>query len=255
MATNASAGLIAAVKASLADATKGWTVRGVRETKALSSVSVSGGGGTIDSTTGGTVASVSSASTESIRTRVDLLSAITHGAEPMRMAYTEVRVGGTFSEALIEVDGGELRSTDTALNTTVMTMASAFLTAHDASLIDALAANDPLELPSDVAAGIVAALGDASSQWRCTSNMPMALSSGGIMRSISLFSAVKKIGGAPASLQYIEHTGIDGALIAAQIMSGGCTWRTRNAALRTAILAVGETFSANRADDISAAFT
>lgn len=253
MATNASTELITALKASLADASKGWAVQRVSESRSVASLSVSGGGGSISSGYG-EIAEATGSSTERVRSKVELVAgAIIHGAEPMRLVYSEVKVAGSFSEAFVDIGGGELRSTDTDLNTTIMGMAAAFLAAHDAAMIAALGASDPLDLPDVIADGMVATLADAAAQWRCTSSMPMAIRGGGVMRSVSLFSAVLRIGGAPTNIQYMEETAIDGTLITAQVMSGGRNWRTRHAGLRAAIQALGNAFAAARAADMEGA--
>lgn len=270
MAADASPDLITALKASLADEAKGWSVQAVRQRKDIASVSgsvagaIAGVAGHFESFTGtwtldggGGSVTGTTTSAERLRTSVELVAgSIVHGAAPMRLTYSEVKVGGSFSEAFVEVDGSELRSTDAVLNTTIIGLAAAFQAARDAALIEALDAPDPLELSDGIAEGLIASLADEDARWVCTSSgtMPFYGGAGGIMRSISLYSPAKKVGGMPAQIQYQEQAAIDGTLIVAQVTSAGGIYRTRNADLRAAIMARGATFSSQLTADLESAF-
>lgn len=269
MAQAISAPLLAAIKASIADSDKAWAVLDVRETKGVAAVTgtVTGsasGGGTIFSGNGavslsGTTTG-STSSTERERTDVSLIAgAVILGAGPMRMRYSEMKVAGVFTEALVEIDGTEYRSTDSALNTTVMGMATTWLTDRDEPLLDALdlEAVDPMALPDDIAASLIASLADADNDWRITSSTRTQFygGAGGVLRAISMFSPVVRVGGRPTALTMSEQTTRDGMLITSEIMVNGKTYRTRDDDLREAILAKGDAHEATVDADMAETFS
>lgn len=284
MTTTASAGLIAALKASLADSDAGWTVRRVSEEKWLASVtgstaavtgtvaavsgtitggngSVTGGGGSV---TGG---SGSTSSAAAVRTTVEMsapsLRAGVGSRAALALTYVSVAVAGSFSEAFIRANGAEFRSTDSALDTTVQVLATAFLAAADTALTAALVAgpqdDDGTELPADMRVSLVASLGATAHGWYARSRVENRTDSG-LQVVVSLasngvkWSPTTGLKDIPGQLAYIADLTAGGTFIAARLMFNGAEWRSRDATLHAAVMALASAYVARQATAITAAF-
>lgn len=315
MATNASAGFITALKATLADGTAGWAVKSVTETSATRVASVSGsvsgstsgggGGGTITggegsvslgSVSGSVSGSTSSTATTRVTTTVTLEAAnkrlASSAVTPMRFSYAALKDDGSFSSAVIRIDGAELTTTDSALNTTINTLVATFQAAKDTALTTAFgvasvtSSADPLAVPTDLLTAVKASLANADHDWlvqgrseQLLPRPPTVTTGDGRPQTrkhitVSLISRVTRVAttdgsiGAivsgvvipagsqiPGTVTYMAQIDEEGALAEAQIMVGASLWRTTDSALHSQIIALGDTFLSARHSSIVTALT
>jgi hypothetical protein len=225
MPTSASANLITALKNSLADANAGWVVRSVTEVRLVSNVADGN----------------ASLAVEQI---IDL-EAVALG---LRLGFVSVAVGGVFREAFIRAGGGEWRTTDAALNTTVTGLASTFLTAKDTVLKDILNAGPNERAAStDLIDALTASIEDESHGWTVRSRIENS-SPHGTQIAVSLGTLLVKtipaVGVLPIPTQFAYLADVDqaGALISARLLFSGAEWRARDAGLHTAIMALADAY-------------
>lgn len=305
MATNASAGFITALKASLANGSAGWAVKSVTETSAtrLSNVAgilaaTSGGGGTITGGEGtiaavsGAGGSVAAAATTRVTTTVTLEAANMRlsgsAVTPMRFVYSAIKDDGVFASAVIRLDGSELTTTDSALNSTINTLVTAFQAAKDTALTTALgtspvsAGSDALAVPSDLLIAVKASLANSDHDWLVQGRSEQLLPRPPTVQdgsgrpetrtciTVSLISRVTRdadtlaiVTGVvipsdsniPGTVTYMAQIDEQGALAEAQIMVGASLWRTTDSALHSQIIALGDTFMTTRHSDIVTALS
>jgi hypothetical protein len=159
-----------------------------------------------------------------------------------------VAVGGVFSEAFIRAGGGEWRTTDAALNTTVTGLASTFLTAKDTVLKDILNAGPNERAAStDLIDALTASIEDESHGWTVRSRIENS-SPHGTQIAVSLGTLLVKtipaVGVLPIPTQFAYLADVDqaGALISARLLFSGAEWRARDAGLHTAIMALADAY-------------
>lgn len=233
MPTTASANLVTALKNSLADPDAGWVVRSVTETRRVSSTTgtVASGEGTISTS-------------QAVEQIIDL-EAVALG---LRLGFVSVAVGGVFSEAFVRSGGGEWRTTDAALNTTVTGLASTFLAAKDTVLKDLLNAGpNDRSAPNDLVAALIASIEDETHGWAVRSRVENA-SPHGTQLAVSLGTALVKappsVGVLPVPVQFAYLADVDsaGALISARLLFSGAEWRSRNTDLHDAVMTLADAY-------------
>lgn len=243
---NASAGFITAIKASLANVSAGWAVTSVHETSTVRVSSVSGSDG-----------STSSASSTKAITTIALKA----NAPALSLVYRTSYVDGSFSEAWIQIDGASLRTTDSALNTTIMGLATAYCSARDTALTTILNATptDPLAIPSDLKAALLETLADSDAGWTVQSRAEQVIRAGDGHRlvTVSLISTTVRaaVGSRiPANVTYLVKLGLGGQVVEATVMIGATAWRTTDATLHSTIMALGDAFVTAKRTAFTASF-
>ena len=258
MPTNASAGLVTALKASLADVDALWCVTSVTETTRMATAT-------------GTIAAGDGAVTTSqrIETRVSLPSpavrASTVSPSPLRFDYVQVKLGGVYSEAHLVVNGTTLRTTDAALDTTVMALASAYTAAQDTALTAALEAGPDAEpvgvMPAAMIGDLIASLADEAAGWTVRARTDLVLPSG---RTVTVVLGTEEVTFAavaasepglrvPAMVTYTATRTAAGALTDAAVIVNGTGLRAASPALHAAIMALADAWLADQQSDIAAA--
>lgn len=277
MPTTASTGLITALTTSLADETAGWTVKRVTEDKGVSAVTgstsgtiaavsgtITGGDGSV--TGGGGSVTGSTSSTTAVRTIVELFApSLRSGVgsrTPLSLTYISVAVGGSFSEAFIRCNGAEFRSTDGDLDDDVLALVATFLAAQDTALTAAINAgaqdDDGTELSAAMLSALTTSLGTQSHGWYCRSRVETPVH-GGMQMTVALASRATKyapttgLRAVPAQLVYIADISAAGSLVAARLMFSGAEWKSRDASLHAAVLALAEAYTAAQDTAITAA--
>lgn len=258
MASNASAGLVSALKTSLADAAALWCVLAIHETTALASVS-----GTVTAGEGSVAASTR------VERRVALASPKVRvqsaNPVPLRLDYVSVRTGGAYTEGLIAANGVWLRSTDADLDTAVLALATAYEAAADTALAAALTAG-PGATPTGVmgaslVAALKASLDDEAAGWAVRSRSETA--AGGTRQVavvlgsldvtfLALVASAPEVR-IPAGITYMATTTPAGALLDAAVIANGAGLRVIDADLHTAVMALADAYLAAQSADILAA--
>lgn len=255
MPTNASAGLITALKASLADAAAFWCVTGIAETRSIASVTgaVADGAGAVSATT-------------RVETRVSLASpkvrASSSSPSPLRLDYVSVSVAGVYAEGHVIAADTTLRTTDAALDATVLALAAAYTAARDSALTTALtagpAADPPGVMPSATIAALAASLADGDAGWGVQSRTDVVLPSGRavtvVLSSVTVtFAAVlasEPGARVPALVAYTATLNAAGALIDAWAVVNGSGLRVADPTLHAAIMLLADDWLAAQQTDI-----
>lgn len=243
MTQTASANLVTALKNSLADSDAGWVVRAATSTKRPS------GGSTYDERT-------------TVLSAVSLRSGTASRSE-MRITFIGIYGGDPdFVEAFIRANGGEWRTTDSALASTIQTLRTAFLTAQDTALKDALNAgpqdDDGTMIPADMLAALLDSLEDEAHGWAVRSRVENVIPDA-LQVAVSLGTPdieASPSGGAqavPISLNYIADLDPAGALLSARVMIMGAEWRSRDADLHTAVMTLADAYLAAQDTVLTAA--
>lgn len=263
---NASAGLIAALKASLANSAAGWAVTSVRETSTVRVASVTGSvagsaSGTISEGSGTLTGSTTGSTNSTSSTKEITTIALKATAPALSLIYETSYVDGAFTEAWIQIDGASLRTTDSALNTTIMGLATAYCSARDTALTTVLNATpaDPLAIPSDLRTALLATLGDFGDGWSVQSRSEQVVRAGDGHRlvTVSLISTTVRaaVGSRiPANVTYLVKLGLGGQVVEATVMIGATAWRTTDATLHTTIMALGDAFVTAKQSALTASF-
>ncbi len=258
MPTNASSGLVTALKSSLANAAASWCVVGIAETTALVGVAgtIAEGAGTITTTT-------------RTETRVFLASpkvrAASDSPSPLRIEYVSIKLGGSYSDGHIVANGVHLRTTDAALDATVLALAGAYATAQDAALRAALtdgpSAAPSGVMPSAVVSALAARIADVDAGWGVQSRTDFVLPSGRtitvVMSSLDVtFAAVMASAPdmrVPAVVTYSATLSAAGSLIDAVIIANGTGLRAADALLHAAVMALADDWLSDQQSDIASA--
>lgn len=269
---NASAGLITALKASLANSGHGWTVASVSETSdtRLSAVSVSGSVSTAQvpsdgvnpptvNVTGST--SSSNASITTVKTTIDLVATglpiASSSAAQMKMTYQSVAVDGSFSYGVIVWTGKQYKTTDAALNTTITGLASTWQSAGDTALKDLLNAgaasntHGVVSIPSGLLNAVKASLAGTAAGWEVRGRHAAALADGSTQVTVIVHSATGIVqltdtNGdthlVPTTISYLYTVDAAGSLTDATLMMQGAGWRTTDSTLFATLKTMGETW-------------
>lgn len=258
MPTNASAGLVTALKASLADAAALWSVTAIAEAVAVSSVAgtIADGAGTV-------------AATQRLETRIALASPKVRAASgspaPLRLDYVQVKVAGVYSEAHIIANGLVLRTTDAALDTTVMGLAAAYTSAQDTALTAALDAGPAAEpdgvMPAGTVTALIASLADEAAGWTVRARTDVVLPAGRTLTvvlgadGVTVAAVAASAPGlrVPALVTYTATLSAAGALLDAAVIANGTGLRAASTALHAAIMALADDWLAAQQADIDAA--
>lgn len=262
MIPNASGTLISTLKTSLANSSAGWMVIAVREAKG----SRIGG---ITKTTGTPVGDaeylrdVTLTSSTTVITEIELsaraLVQAVGGAPGLDLKYISVWIDGAFSQGLIESAGGTFASSDSALDTTMRSLASTFIAARDTTLKDALAAGPQTGggeyIDAATLAGIKTSLADIDAGWAVTSRNVVRYDR---EAQISVTLQAANIAMPPgttlrAQLCYSVRL-LGGQLVEANVAVRGGQWRTVDAALHTAIMALADAFADDQGDMLADVF-
>jgi len=265
----ASSALIVALKASLADAAAAWTVTAASEQTSVQSIVTGSVSGTVAGGEESVSGSVATADKTTVRTSVSLKSGTVPraagAADRARLDYVEVKVNGLFTHGELTMDGAQLRSTDTALNTTLAALAAAFLAAKDASATAALASGpqtaDALTIPAPLLAALKTSLADAGAEWSVRNRSENVTGEGAARQTdiaVNLGSAtVKAAAGSPVPAQftYMSRRDTFGAFAGATIFMDGAAWRSADAALDSTVLAMAAAWLENQSAALTGGLT
>mgnify|MGYP003385517215 CR=1 FL=1 len=259
----ASAGLISALKSSLADSAAGWAVVDIDETTDKARQT------TVTATDAGAV-STTSTSVVTVRLRLKLVAQsvpIAVGAKSaLRMTYTQVTEDGSFTEGQIGWGSSVLRTTDSALNTTIVTLAAPFLTAGDDALKATLQAGPQagLAIPADLLTAIKASLASPAAGWQVRGFNRIVLDDGTaqaavVLNSLESIVTVGTIDGTrvavPCVLSYLYTLSARQILMDAKIMVDGLEWRTLDAALSSTIIGLAAAYQSTRSAGLTTEIT
>jgi len=191
----------------------------------------------------------------------------TDSPSPLRISYVSIKLGGSYSEGHIAANGVHLRTTDAALDTTVLALASAYTATQDAALTAALtdgpAAAPSGVMPPAVVAALAVSLADGDSGWGVQSRTDLVLPSGRtvtvVLSSLDVtFAAVMASEPGlrvPAVVTYSATLNAAGSLIDAVVIANGTGLRAADAALHAAVMALGDAWLSDQQSDIAAAVT
>lgn len=240
MTTNASAGLVTALKSSLADTNDGWTVLSVSEVQGQTSYVVD------------TERIFVTRDYMTVTLTAAALTLDTGSQMPMVLTYVSVYESEVYLSGSIMAHGGSWATSDSALDATVRALAAAFLSARDTRLTAALnaAASTVDIVPSDVLTAIKTSLADAGAEWevRHVTKTPMMLPGGtaeALEVSVTCVSGVARVpagSSLPAQFMYAGRLNAKGDLIEARLYVSGATWRTKDAALHSTVMTMAATF-------------
>lgn len=244
MPTNASGGLVTALKSSLADSNDGWSVVQVIDTSAQSSY-----------VTDADERIFLTYDTRSVTMKAAALTIDVDSSSPMVLTYLSIWSNGVFYEGRIVANGGEWRTTDSALDTTVRALAATHLSTRDTRLTAALNASASTVdvIPSDVLTAIKASLADTAMEWEVRHVVIVPQTTPGAIGGVSdylevsttLVSSVARIPAGtslPAQIGYVARLDTKRVLIESRVMISGATWRTRDSALHTTIMTMAAAF-------------
>ncbi len=245
----ASTGLISALKTSLADTSAGWAVIDVDESSStFSRVTVATGDG-------------ASTDVTITRTRISLAAAsipiATGSKATLRMTYTQVQIDGSYDHGEIAYGHAVYRTTDTALNTTIVALAGPYLTGGDAALTATLAAGPQagLTIPAELLSAIKTSLASTSAGWQVRGYNRVIMDDGTVQGSIVLNSTAALITiptvegttvAVPCCLSYLFTRSARGLITDAKLMIDGLEWRTLDAALQTMVLQMADAYQTAR---------
>lgn len=241
---NASAGLVAALKASLADAADGWVVQSVSETlteaESYNLLETESGYNMVSSSVSKTVTSVTMVGSA--------LTADPDSAIQMLLTYQSVVTNDLFQFGYIVSNGAMWKTTDGALDTAVRSKMTSFLSAMDTRLTSALSSAPATVdvLPSDMLAAIEASLADPNAQWalRTVVKMPFGL---GQEISMSLVSGTARVPvgtSLPAQIGYVARVDAKATLLESRILMSGASWRSTDTGLHSTLMAMAAAFQA-----------
>jgi hypothetical protein len=263
MIPNATAGLITALKNSLADADAAWVVTGIDEGQGTRIASVTpsassatfvtpapplGSQGTAAAVTGVGVA-VNSATT--VVTQIDLLARAlvqSDGSAGLVVSYLSVWIDGAFDHGIIHGDGGAYKSTDAALDTTIRSKGSTFNTAKDTALLDALEAGPQTGvgeqfIASDVLDDLKASLADEDAGWAVTALNTTKFGRDTLTAVVLQAANVAMPVGTTlrAQVSYSARS-VGAVLIEASVSIRGSQWRVVDADLHATMMALADAF-------------
>lgn len=233
---NASAGLVAALNASLANGAHAWRVVSARETS-----------------TGG----------ESVTTVTDVVLAaalpmVVGSRIPMSLSYRYVMIDGSFDHAVISWSGGEWRTTNSTMRTTVSTLAASFLAAGDTALTAALGASplSPALIPGDLLAAIKTSIANSEHEWQVRSvceSRSADFSDLTIGLSSTVFRVPVQGQMMRAQMTYMARLDALGALVSARVLMNGAEWLSTDGPLHTTITTLASAYRTAQAVALTAA--
>lgn len=226
--------MVTALKDSLANSAHAWVVASVTDT---------------DVPTGLTAVDdnlvLATSQVRTITLRATGLSVDSGSSVPLILAYDSVWTSGAYVRGDFRAGGGQWRTTDSALDTTIRALAATFLSDRDTRLIAALGASTyPDTLPSNVLTALKASLADSSAGWnvRHVVKVPNGI---GIEVSVTLVAAEPRIPAGtslPAQVSYTASLNPKGDLLEARVLISGSHWRVKDAALHTTIMTLATAF-------------
>lgn len=281
----ASGSLITAIKNSLADGAVGWAVVSVSEKSQTRVASVSGSvsGSTTGSTTGtitggegevtgSTSGSVTGSTSSTPTTEVVTLVGLTASHLPisvgattrMRINYESHAADGAFAYGVLEWNNSQYRSTDSALNTTIMALATAFVTPGDAALIAVLNAGPQTStaIPAGLLSAIAASLAGSTAGWAVKAVNPTHLPDGSTQTTVivnstaGIVTVVDGNGTAhkiPSTISYLYTISALGTLVDAAVIMNGARWATTDSALAATMTAMASAFLAAQGTSLATA--
>lgn len=261
MVASASAGLVSALKTSLADADAAWVCAGVAERTRTRIASVSGTvTGTIDTGYGIVEGSTSSTSGTEIVTTFRLVGrALVMSATDDRQVeieYESTWVDGVFSSGAIRSAGAQLATDDEDLDTSIRALGAALGAAKDTSLAAALAAGSQLGsgpfVPAATLASFKASLADDDAGWAAI-NANSIVVGAETQTSVTILASGVMLPPSTSLKAQASYTArvASGQLIEGRLRMSGGDWRTIDSDLHDAMMAFASAFLAAKATSLA----